>query len=975
MRKITTILIFILAGITVQSATAQTATVTTAQTATVTGTITDATTGEALTGASIRVKGTSYGTTSDVNGKYTIENIKQNAVLVFSFIGYQTLEQTCTGQEKLDVALKADVKMLDAVVAVGYGTTTKKEVTGSIASLKADDLNKGTFTHAAGLLQGKVAGLTVINPSGGDPNAQYEILLRGMNTLVAGQQPLIIIDGIAGADMRNINFQEVESIDVLKDGSAAAIYGTRGTNGVIIITTKRAREGVTQVEYEGQISVQTITGRAQNMTAEQFKYAIETYKPAAAGSLYGSETDWFDEVTRTPISHKHSLSISGGSKVFSHRTVLNVEQNQGLQKKNEAAKYLLKTNIHQSILGGWLDLDYNATVNIRRYTPANTDVFRQAFIHNPTEPVYDAANKKYGGYYTIEAMDYFNPVAMLNERIANSASDNLGFNGRATLNILPVEGLKWDNMLSYQQERYEARVYRTSFYPSIVGVDGEAEITNDYWNELQYESTLQYQRNFGDHALQAVAGYTFLQSTSQGSSMFNQGYDFDIWLTNNVGAGRALAEGHGGMSSYKESNRYIAFFGRVMYNYDERYLFSASIRRDGSSRFGDNHKWGWFPAVSAGWRIHREKFMRDVKWINDLKLRAGYGVTGNQDFGNYLSLLLMRAEGYVYNNGRWVNTYSPKTNPNPDLRWEKKSEWNVGVDFSFLDNRLSGTIDYYRRTTSDLLYWYDVTVPPYLVNELFANLGTLTNQGIEVMITGVPVKTKKVQWTSSLTLAHNKNKMIKFTDEKLQNANSDVGWLNTPMGVYCQRLIDGQSIGSFYAPTWVGVDANGEDILELISTGFSYAGSAYPDVTLGWSNTVEFYGFDFNIMLRASIGGKIFNRYRGDYENITSLGLQNILASWLDDPTFTGNPQYSSKYIEDATYMKIDNISLGYTFNINKRLIKNLRLYFAAQNILCVTNYKGIDPEVSLSGLSPGIESTSYYPRTAIFTFGTHVTF
>jgi hypothetical protein len=334
----------------------------------------------------------------------------------------------------------------------------------------------------------------------------------------------------------------------------------------------------------------------------------------------------------------------------------------------------------------------------------------------------------------------------------------------------------------------------------------------------------------------------------------------------------------------------------------------------------------------------------------------------------------MEADGYVYNNGRWSNTYGPKTNPNIDLRWEKKSEFNAGIDFSFFDNRLTGMIDYYNRTTSDILYLYSVAVPPYLVNELFTNLAVLRNQGVEMMLSGVPIKTKNVIWITSITAAHNKNKLLKFTNDEFR-ASSDVGWLNTPMGEYCQRIIEGQSLGSFYAPMWLGVGADGNDITQISSTGSPYYGCAYPDLTFSWGNTVEFYGFDFNVMIRAAIGGKIFNRYRGDYENITYLGLQNTLASWLDNTSFTGTPRYSDKYIEDATYMKIDNISLGYTFGINKRALKSVRLYFAAQNILCVTNYKGVDPEVSLSGLAPGIESTSYYPRTAVFTFGTHVTF
>ncbi|MDR2556805.1 MAG: SusC/RagA family TonB-linked outer membrane protein, partial [Bacteroidales bacterium] len=773
----------------------------------------------------------------------------------------QAISDTATNEPTASI-------MLDAVVAIGYGTTTKKEVTGSISSLRAEELNKGTFTNAAGLMQGKVAGLTVTNASGGDPNAQYEILLRGNNSLMAKRDPLIIIDGVVDADMRNINFQEVETIDVLKDGSAAAIYGSRGTNGVIIITTKRARAGTTQVEYDGQVSFQTVTRRAKPLSAEDFVYAINNFKPAASGSLYGASTDWFDEVTRTPVSHKHSFAISGGTKLFSHRTVLNVEQNQGIQQKNNADKYMFKTNIHQNILHGWLDLDYNATLSKRKYTPANNDIFRQAFFHNPTEPIYDETNAKYGGYHTVEAMDYFNPVAMLKERTAQSQSDFMEFNGRATLNIVPVEGLKWDNFISYKQERFNSKIYRTRYYPSIVGSDGEAEIGNTYDNQLQWESTVQYSRSFASmHSLQVMAGYTFLQGYYEESSMYNQGYDFDIWLADNIGAGTGLVNGNGGISSFKESNRYISFFGRAMYNYDERYLLSVSLRRDGSSKFGTNYKWGWFPAVSIGWRMNRESFLRDVKWINDLKIRAGYGVTGNQGFGNYKSLVLMEGAGYVLSDGKWVNVYVPVQNSNPDLRWEKKSEWNAGIDFSFFSNRLSGSVDYYMRNVSDLLYEYEVAVPPWDYNSLFTNVGKLSNMGVEILISGIPVREKGFEWSTTLTMAHNKNKLISFTDEEFYNAATNVGWIGDPINAYCQQLTAGGPIGSFFAREYYGVGADGQDIISILK--IKNFGSAYPDLTLGWSITFTYKGFDLNIMIRAAIGGKIFNSYRACYENIT----------------------------------------------------------------------------------------------------------
>lgn len=902
-----------------------------------------------------------------------------------SYLGYDDYTFTAAGQQNLAIILPLSANtVLDEAVAIGYGKTTKKEVTGSVVSLKADDFDKGSFTSPAGMLQGKVAGLTVNNPDGGDPNASFEILLRGTNTLVAGQGPLIIIDGVAGADMRTINFQEVESIDVLKDGSAAAIYGTRGTNGVIIITTKRAKSGTTSVEYDGQVSVQTVAARAMPLNAQQYSDAVNKLMPDATTRLYGADTDWFEAITRTPVSHKHSLAVAGGSEKFSHRTVLNIEQNQGLQKGNDAEKYLIKTNLHQEAVEGWLTLDYNLAYTKRQYSPANYSAFRQAFLRNPTEPIYDEDNVDAGGYFTIDAMDYYNPVAMLNEKEAYNDVDNFSGSIRATLNILPVKGLKWDNFISYGNERYESREYLTRFYPSALGQKGVAYISNSYSSDVQYESTLQYSNTFGRHSVQGILGYTFQETGSRSSSMENYGFDFDMFKTNNIGAGMALQQGLASMSSYRSMSRYIAFFGRVMYNYDEKYLASVSLRRDGSSKFGSANKWGWFPAVSLGWRINKESWFEYTDWLTDLKLRAGFGVTGNQDFSSYKSLLLMNPFSYYYYDGQWVTSYAPASNPNPNLAWERKNEFNVGLDFAFFNNRFGGTIDYYYRLTTNLLYNYTVPVPPYDYKSIFTNVGSISNSGIELTLYGTPVQKENFEWNTTLTLANNRNKLIKFTNEEFTAGEYKVGYMSTPIGSYSQRLIEGHSLGTFYAPIWTGVNKKGEDILEgaNILTGkvkedeWKKVGSAYPILTFGWSNSFRIWKFGVSATFRGQIGGKIFNTYRALYENTSNLGQSNILASWLNDTDFMGKEvKYSTKYIEDASFLKLDNISVSYDFNFKNEYLKKLRLYLTAQNLFCLTGYSGVDPEVSLSGIAPGIEGTSYYPRTRTFTFGATLTF
>ena len=947
-----------------------------AQNKTISGTVRDDRS-EPLPGATLVVAGSNAYAITDSNGKFSL-SASQGQEITVSYLGFDDYVFTVTGTSQYNINMRpSEATMLNESVAIGYGTTTKKEVTGSVTSLRSEDFDRGAYNSPAGMLQGKVAGLQITNPNGGDPNGSFEILLRGTNTLSAGQGPLIIIDGVVDADLSTINFQEVETIDVLKDGSAAAIYGTRGTNGVIIITTKRAQSGRTSVEYDGQVSVQTVLSRAKPMNAKQFREAVTAYVNGGEAYLYGGETDWFEQITRTPISHKHSLAISGGSEKFSHRTVLNIEQNQGILKKNDVSKYLVKTNIHQEALEGWLVFDYNLSYTKRKYNGTRSGIFRQAFFHNPTEYVYDPSDTENGGYFTVTAMDYYNPVAMLNERNGETDVDVIGANGRATLNIKPVKGLKWDNFISYGITRRESRDYKTRYYPGETGMMGSAEIENSISTDLQYETTLNYNNSFGNHNLQAILGYTYQTRGYRGSYMYNYSYDTDFFGTDNIGSGYALQDGMAPMSSSRSSSKYVAFFGRVMYNYADKYLASVSLRRDGSSRFGAQNKWGWFPAVSLGWRITQENFMKEVTWLNELKLRAGYGVTGNQDFDNYRSLFLMSTNGHYYSNGRWYNTYVPASNANPNLGWEKKSEFNVGVDISVLDGRLGGTIDYYYRLTTDLLYDYAVPVPPYDYKSFFTNVGSISNSGIEVTINAIPVKTRNWEWNTTFIFSRNSNKLIKFTNEEFQGQEYRIGWVNTPLGVYSQRLMEGESLGSFYGPIYQGVDEKTGNA--IVSTDdeneWVRLGSAYPDFSLGWSNSLHWGNLSLSAPFRASIGGKVLNQMRGVYENITNMGLQNIQESWLYDQSYTGGVVYSSKYLEDATYLKLDNVSLTYNIPLNTNFIKGLRVYATAQNVFILTGYTGVDPEVSLTGLAPGIAPLSYYPRTRTFTLGASITF
>lgn len=948
-----------------------------AKTVAVTGIVTDAKSKAPMPGVNITIKGTQIGTVSNADGSYTL-NAQPGATLVFSFVGYKTVEYVVGDNSTMNVQMAEEIGDIDEVVVIGYGSTLKKEVTGSISTIKSDEFNKGAYTDAMGLIQGKVAGLVINKPDGADPQAGYSILLRGTNTLTSGQGPLIIVDGVAGADLKNVNFEDVQSIDILKDGSAAAIYGTRGTNGVIIITTKRAKAGVSTVEYSTNLSVQVAPRGVKTLSADEFRYAIENYAPEKASNIYDANTNWFKEVTRSmPFSQKHTLALTGGTETFSHRTTFNAELNQGLLKNNNANKYLFKTNIKQKAFDDHLDIDYNLILGMRRYKPANYDIFYQAFIQNPTQPVYDPSNILYGGYSALTGIEYYNPVAMLKERNEDGKTIDFSPNVSATLNLF--KGFKFINFISYEESSYEDNSYRTRYYPSIIGSDGEAEISNGRNDNIQYESTLNYALSLGKNKFQTVAGYSYQQFGMNDSYMGNTGFDTDYYGVNNIGAGSSLQEGTASMSSYKESSKLIAFFGRLIYNYSDKYLATVSLRREGSSRFGANNKWGSFPAISLGWRINKEDFMKDYAWINDLKLRLGYGVTGNQDFDDYKSLILMGRAGKFYYNGQWINSYQPKSNSNPDLRWERKEEYNAGIDFSLLDNRLGGSVDYYFRKSTDLLYTYTVSVPPYLNDQLFTNVGSIRNEGVELTLNAVPYKSNDFQWNTILTFSRNSNKLIKFSNTEFTNKYIDIGWIGGALPQYSERIEEGKSLGNFYGLVWTGLDPNGLDVYgNLNPIGFpvpTVIGNAYPLFTAGWSNSISYKNWNLNMTLRSNYGNKVLNLYRAYYENWQTIGSRNIVHTQLENPGFKGTATYSSKYVEDASFIKLDNISLGYKVDAKIKYVSSLLFSLTAQDVFCLTKYKGLDPEVNLSGLEPGIERLSYYPRTTTITFGISAAF
>lgn len=945
----------------------------------ISGKVTDGS-NNALPGVNVLVKGTQTGTLTDFDGAYTLK-ADHDGILIFSYMGFETREVSISKRNSIDIKLNESSQNLDEIVVIGYGTTTKKEITGAVTTLKSDDFNKGIYTDPIGLIQGKVAGLSITQPNGADPLAGYQILLRGTNTLTSGQGPLIIIDGVIGADLKNINFQDVESFDVLKDGSAAAIYGTRGTNGVIIITTKAAKRGTGTFEYSSRISTQVSPRGVENLSAKEFEDAIQTYAPLRSGNLLGGSTNWFNEITREyPVSYENHLSLSGSTEKFSHRSSLTHNNSQGLLKDNQSERLLLKTNITQKVFDDRLNLNFNLTNSMRNYKPANYELFRQAFIQNPTQPVYDDSNLAAGGYSYEQGLEYYNPVAMLNERTRDGKTTDIGLSLRAGLKI--TENFSWENFVATQKSDWEDSSYKTRYYPSILGTGGVAEIANGRNSNSQFESIFNYSTSFGNHNVQAVAGYSYQEYEMNSSYIGNSNFDTDLFLYNNIAAGSFFREGKGEMGSYKESSKLIAFFGRVMYNFDNKYLASASIRKEGSTKFGDDNKWGLFPSLSLGWRLSEESFVKDVSWINDLKLRVGYGVTGNQDFSPNRSLVLLDRVGSLYYNQQWINSYGPSQNPNPDLKWEKKNELNLGLDFSVLENRINGSVEYYLRKTEDLLWEFQVSVPPHLYPFLFTNVGSISNQGIELTINSHLIKSDNFNWNTTLTASHNKNTLDKISNSEFTQSSYETAFIGGTIGVWAQRIEEGKELGAFYGPVWLGVDEDGYDIFknqnpvgQVDKSDWENIGNANPDAIIGWSNAFSYKNWNLSTSLRGGIGGEVLNSYRLYYESWNNIGLRNIVHSQLENSEFLGNIAYSSKYLEDASFLKLDNVTLNYNFKVDSRFFSALSVFGSAQNVFWITKYKGIDPEVNLSGLEPGIDRLSYYPRTTSVSVGVNVIF
>jgi TonB-dependent starch-binding outer membrane protein SusC len=949
-----------------------------AQDRVVTGKVTSADDGSGVPGVNILEKGTTNGTVSDSDGNFRI-SAGSNATLVFSFVGYVTQEVAVGSQSSVNVSLLSDVTSLSEVVVTGYGSQDKKEITSAVVSLSTKDFNKGNVNDPTQLLQGKVAGLSIYN-RGGNPNSSPTIRLRGISTVGANTQPLIVIDGVLGASLDNVDPNDIESMNVLKDGSAAAIYGSRGSSGVIIVTTKRGskRDGGLSVDYNGYVSADAVLRRQPVMTASEYI--------SAGGNNLGSVTDWQDEVTRTGISNVHNIGISGGNKSTTFRMSTNFRNVNGILEKSGFDQINSRANLTHSALNDKLKFDLSMSLTNRNSNFSFNEALRYAVLYNPTAPV----RFPNGNFYQAVLFDNFNPVAILEQNINEGKRKTINYNAKidysitdnltATVNY----GQQFENNLNGQY------FPRTSFFRGL----NRKGLANRFTSDRSFallETYATYGKTFDKIDLTATAGYSFQEDQYEDLFIEVGNFPNDINGYNQLEAAGDRLSGLGSNvninSNRSPDNRIVAFFGRVNLTFDNAIFFNASVRREGSTKLGPNNQWGVFPSLGVG--VDLNKYLT-IGNVDVLKLRVGYGVTGALPNESGLSKDLY---SYSFNGGGEV---ALTRDANVDLKWEQKAETNIGVEFG-LGGKLTGTLDLYTRNIKDFILERDVDRAVFKSGRRIENAGSLKTNGIELALSYKSLQFGEVSWTPGVVVSNYKTTLESFIVDEASRGNfGSPGQNGTPLG----RVAVGEEIGQIWGPVFAGVnetngkvifaDVNGDGIIKadagqalLDDADFKQLGTGIPTVELGFTNQFTFKSWDLNAFFRGAFGHSLINSFRGFYEPI-DLGAINSYNRVITDKAVAGlsEAKYSSLYVEKADFIKLDNVTLGYNFKTkSSSAVRNVRLYATVQNAFLITGYTGVDPEPSLVDpepdpddvLMPGVDRRNTYFSARTFTFGINI--
>ena len=944
---------------------------------------------EPLIGAYVKVENTKDGTVTDVNGNFSLK-CNKDATIEISYIGYVT--QKLKASADMNVMLENDAKMLDetVVVGVGYGTMRKSDLTGSIASVQAKDLKQGVITSTEQMLQGKVAGLSVVQSSG-SPEAGSTLRLRGGTSLSASNGPLIVVDGIAGVDFNSVQPSEIVSIDVLKDASAAAIYGSRGANGVVIVTTNRQGSDVEKrtMQYNGYVAFASVAKQLDMLSANQWRGYVRENN--LGGALdYGADTNWQKELLRTAVTHSHNVNFSTTRKNNGFRASITYNSNEGVIKRNNMERLAGSFSGFQYGLNGHLRMEAGVNANFDKWNPIDSRIFERELNLNPTFPVRNSD----GSFAQLNGTNTENPVELNTNRTQDNKRHRFLGYGKVELEI--ISGLKATANGSYEFQHTTGGLFKPT-YAQMEGQSekGWAQRTYAEYTNRQIEAYLSYDKTFAEeHHLNAMAGYSFLDNINEGFGATRSGFETNAFGYNNLAAGTDYRQTD--VYSYKSKTKLISFFGRVNYNYAGRYMFTATVRRDGSSVFGANHKWGTFPSASLAWRVSDEKFMESTRsWLDNLKLRVGYGVTGNQSgVSAYKSIAVLSASGASYYDSAsqtWKNSYVQAQNVNPDLKWESTAQWNVGLDFGFI-NRIHGTLEWYHKKTSDLLWTYPVPQPPYIVGTMLANVGTMVNRGVELTLGANILRTKDFTLDANASLSYNHQEITKLSNSTYQAVGLQAGSLHNIRGLsntYSQVIKEGYPAGTFWGPKCTGIDDDGKYILDKGEDGNGYyLGSAMPKWNLGLSLSATYKDFDLSVAGYGMFGHKILNATRMQLFDASRLPAQNTLDDFITSGV-KDNPTFSDYFIEYGNFFRLQSVTLGYTIPKTKRFgFERIRLYVTGENLFCITGYKGTDPEVYvpdnvLNG--PGIDrlitdsqsgdGATYSPRPRTFSIGLNLSF
>lgn len=968
-----------------------------AQQVKVTGTVTDPG-GEPLVGVSVKAGAT--GAITDIDGKYSVD-VASSGTISFSYVGFETIMEKVNGRKTINVTLKEKNDVLNEVVVIGYGTMDKKELTSAISHVGEKDFLTISSLDPSMMIQGKVAGVSITNTGAGDPNNQASIQIRGVSSRSAGLGPLVVIDGVPGGNLTNINPNDIASFDILKDGAASAIYGTRGSNGVIVVTTKKGtKDGNMHTSYSGMASWDVIKNELKMMNADEYRDVRLGW--GDTGVDLGGNYDWLDGVSRTGFTTQHTLSMSGGNAQSNYRVSVDYRNAHGIDLRSKREEYGARASMMHTTKGGLFTLTANVAPRIIYRDQADWSVFKDAIEANPTTPLMDPENPS--RYYNFQGQVVgSNPVERQKLEKDHGDTKLLDWDGTVKLNLLPLllkdgkgnHNLSTQVMFADHQYDNNNSWFRPSTSTICINNGHDGEASRSYSKERQYvlEWLTNYTGTFGKHNVKGMAGYSYQYSQYEGLSNENKDFPNDGLTYNNMGTGEyAKEEGKVLMGSYKNDCKLIAFFGRVSYDFDGKYMFTASLRHEGSSKFGVDNKWGNFPAVSAGWRISQESFMKDIKWINDLKLRADYGVTGNQDFGSYNSLNTMTGFGYYFYNGKYFQVWGPSKNVNPDLKWEKGKNWNIGIDFSLFNNRVYGSFNYFNRKQQDLLGNYKVSVPPYLFDETFVNVGTMKNTGFEFDINVKAVTTKDFSYDFNVVGATMSNKFVDFSNSQYVGQDYyDVAGTSDPYPYYyLQRIQKGKSIGNFYMWKYAGHTTDGEwlvydkdgDIIRASQASDAdrqKVGNGMPKFTMSTSQNFRYRNFDLSLFFRGAFGYDIFNIHDFYYGTRNFTGNRSHKAYGKNfQISGTANPVVCDYFLEKGDYLKLDMVTLGYTFNPKScRFLDRVRLYGTMKNVFTLTKFSGVDPSTyQVNGLTPGAQgSRTYFPSTRQFIVGLQVDF